>query len=81
MTSEKLHLWRVTLPIENPLMVKYKSLNTRNTGHLCENETVLMYLPYDNVEEAFEYCKDLGINAWALGREDIESTPLFKNDK
>ncbi len=71
MTSEKLHLWRVTLPIENPLRVKYKRISdVRLSSHLCENETVLMYLPYDNVEEAYEYCKDLGINTWALSKMD-----------
>ncbi len=68
MASEKLYLWSITLPIKNPLRVKYNRMNVRLSSHLCENETILMYLPYDNVEEAFEYCKDLGINAWAIGK-------------
>jgi hypothetical protein len=65
------HLWAVTLKIKNPLMVKYKHLsNVHLKPNLYENETVLMYLPCVNGEEAFEYCKNLGIEAWSLGRAD-----------
>ncbi len=71
--------WRVTIKIQDPLMIKYKKLsNVHLSSHLGENETILMYLPYHNVEEAFEYCKNLGIKTCSLGRADIESTPLYK---
>jgi len=64
--------WIVTIKIQNPLMIKYKNLsNVHLSSHLCENENVLMHLPYDNVEDAFEYCKNLGIKVWCLGRADI----------
>jgi len=73
MNKKLTYPWMVTLKIKNPLMVKYKSLNTLNTPLSCENETVLMHLPYDNVEEAYEYCKNLGIDTWCLGRADIKN--------
>ena len=74
MNKKLTYPWMVTLKIKNPLMVKYKSLsNTHLSSHLCENETVLMHLPYDNVEEAYEYCKNLGIDTWRLGRADIKT--------